>query len=72
MGSAGDLGPHQCVLGMEDIRIDGLERISSQIVVAIAGGSKQTGLAHLIFLHGAYDLHLVVFGNLINFLKTPF
>ena len=70
MGAAGDLGPHQRVLCVENSCVNLLQGIPSQIVIAIARGAQKTGLADLIFLHGLKHLQLIIFCSAVYLCKT--
>ena len=70
MGSTGDLGAHQSILRVENVRVDRLQGVPPQIVITVTCGSQQAGLADLILLHGMKNLQLVVFGNIVYLLKA--
>ena len=70
VGTAGDVGTHQGGLRMEHIGIHLLKGITAQIVIAVAGGSCETGSRHPVLLHGGNDLGLVVFSDLVDLRKT--
>ena len=72
MSSTGDLRAYQAGFCVEGIGINLLQSFAAKVVVAITGGSSETGLTDTVLLHGADNLHLVVFCSLIKFLKTFF
>ena len=55
---------------MEGFCIDLLERISSDIIVSVAGRGVEALGADTGFLHGVYYFQLVVFGGLVDFFKA--
>ena len=70
MGAAGDLGPHQGCLRVEDVGVDPLQVVPALVVVAVAGGGGEVGGVHPIFLHGGHHLGLVVLGHLVDAVKA--
>ena len=66
MGAADDLRTDQSGLRMKGVRIDPLQGVAAQIVVAVAAGGSKAGGADPVFLHGRDDLGLVVFRDAVN------
>ena len=70
MCSADDLAAHKRILCAEDIGINALQGISSDVVIAIAAGADEVCLTDAGVLHGLHHLQLVVFCDLVNGLKA--
>ena len=66
MGSAGDLGTHQRRLRVKSGRVHFLQRISAQVIVAVAAGGGKMDVADPAALHGAQHLQLIIFRRLID------
>ena len=72
MGSAGDLGTDEGIFRMENMGVYGLKSISPQVIIAVPGRSKQTGLAYFGILHGFDNFQLVIFGSIVDLRKSFF
>ena len=72
MGAAGNLRTDQRRFCMKSLRINLLQRISSQIIVSITAATGKMHVADSAFLHGMEHLQLVVFCIFINFRKAFF
>ncbi len=72
MRSAGDLRPHKSVFRVKIQRIDLLESVTPDIVVAVAGCAFQTCLSDVGILKRLDDAELVILRKIINFLKALF
>ena len=68
--AAGDLGAHECGLGVEAVGIDALEIVAPGIVVAVARGGGKVRRVDAIFLHRTDDLALVVFRDAVDLVKA--
>ena len=70
MGAAYKLGAHKSAFTVEYAGIHIFQGIPSQIIVAIAGGSRKVYIADAVILHSLDNLKLIVLGGLVYVLKT--
>ena len=61
MGAVDELDAHQGVLSAENFGVDLIQGVSSQVIVAVAGGAGEVGFCHPVVLEGGQDFLTVVF-----------
>ena len=68
--SAGNLRTDQRGFRMEAVGVDALERVASDVVVAIARCAGKAADVDAVFLHGGENLRLIILGDAVNFIKA--
>ena len=70
MGAAGDLGPHEGRLRVEDLGVDLLQALPAVVVVAVARGGGEVVRPQFRLLHRKEDLQLVGLRHLVDGLEA--
>ena len=61
MGAVDELDAHQGVLGAEDLGVDLIQGVPTQVVIAVPSGAGEVGFRHSMVLEGGQHLLAVVF-----------
>lgn len=66
MGTGHDLGPHDGRFRMEQVGVDGFQRIPAHIVIAVAGGGRKMAGRHRVAAHHVQHFFGIVIFNFFH------